>query len=94
MVPLSLFATARRHWAWLRGAIERHCQFSGRPVYTGLKKMKVLHPIPGLLTQPTGKSHTQVDACVCGGEIPPPSPTGASNLQPVLHHAGVVSAQS
>jgi hypothetical protein len=23
-----------------------------------------------------------------------PSPTGASNLQPVLHHAGVVSAQS
>ena len=93
-MPLSLFATARRHWAWLRGAIERHCQFSGRPVYTGLKKKKVLHPIPGLLTQPTGKSHTQVDACVCGGEIPPPSPTGASNLQPVLHHAGVVSAQS
>ena len=28
MVPLSLFATARRHWAWLCGAIERHCQFS------------------------------------------------------------------
>ena len=22
LVPLSLFATARRHWAWLRGAIE------------------------------------------------------------------------
>ena len=28
LVPLSLFATARRHWAWLRGAIEQHCQFS------------------------------------------------------------------
>jgi hypothetical protein len=33
--------------------------------------------------------------CVRGGEaIPPPSSTGASNQQPVLHHAGVVSAQS
>jgi len=28
LVPLSLFATARRHWTWLRGAIERLCQFS------------------------------------------------------------------
>jgi len=28
--------------------------------------------------------------CVRGGEaIPPPAPTVASNLQPVLHHAGV-----
>jgi hypothetical protein len=67
-VPLSLFATARRHWAWLRDAIERHCQFSGRPVYTGLKKNEgSCTPSLGY-TQPTGKSHTQVDACVCGGE--------------------------
>ena len=27
-MPLSLFATARRHWTWPRGAIERHRQFS------------------------------------------------------------------
>ena len=27
-MPLILFATARGHWTWLRGAIERHCQFS------------------------------------------------------------------
>ena len=32
--------------------------------------------------------------CAGGRDIPPPSPTGASNLQPVLHHAGVVSAQN
>ena len=32
--------------------------------------------------------------CAGGRVIPPPSPTGASNLQPVLHHAGVVSAQN
>jgi hypothetical protein len=32
---------------------------------------------------------------VCGGEgSPPPSPKGASNLQPVLRHASVVSAQN
>ena len=28
---------------------------------------------------------------MCGG-VPLPNPQGASNLQPVLHHAGVVSA--
>jgi hypothetical protein len=28
LVPLCLFATARRHWTWLRGVIEQHCQFS------------------------------------------------------------------
>jgi hypothetical protein len=28
MVPLSLFATARRHWTWLRSASERLCQFT------------------------------------------------------------------
>ena len=27
-MPWSLFTTARRHWTWLRGAIEQHCQFS------------------------------------------------------------------
>jgi hypothetical protein len=32
------------------------------------------------------------DACVWGGLLPPPE--GASNLQPVLHHAGKVSAQN
>ena len=32
---------------------------------------------------------------MCGGEgSPPPSPKGASNLQPVLRHASVVSAQN
>ncbi len=84
-MPLSQFATARRHWAWLCGAIERHCQFSGRPVYTGIKKNEgSCTPSLGYYTQPTresvlfigtqfsilytGKSHTQVDACVCGGE--------------------------
>jgi len=68
----------------------------GRPVYTCLKKMKGLVPNPWAITRPTGKSHTQVHACVCGGGrgIPPPSPTGARNLQPVLHHASLVSAQS
>ena len=25
-MQLSLFDTTRRHWTWLRGAIERHCQ--------------------------------------------------------------------
>ena len=29
-----------------------------------------------------------------GGDTPPPSPKGTSNLQPVLCHAGVVSAQN
>jgi hypothetical protein len=33
-----------------------------------------------------------MDACVGGAPIPPPE--GASNLQPVLHHAGIVSAQN
>jgi len=32
--------------------------------------------------------------CVRGGEAFLPSPTVTSNLQPVLQHAGVVSAQS
>ena len=40
-------------------------------------------------------THSSGYMCVRGGEaFPPPSPTGASNLQPVLHHAGVVSAQN
>jgi hypothetical protein len=29
-----------------------------------------------------------------GGVQPSPPPEGASNLQPVLHHAGIVSAQN
>jgi hypothetical protein len=29
-----------------------------------------------------------------GGPPPPPPPEGASNLEPVLHHAGAVSAQN
>ena len=55
-----------------------------------------MHPIPGLLySAPLAQSLTQVDACVCGGEaIPPPSPSGTSNLQPVLLHVGVVSSQN
>ena len=31
-----------------------------------------------------------MDAYVCGGARSFPSPEGASNLQPVLHHAGVL----
>lgn len=66
----------------------------GRPVYTGLKKMKGLAPHPWAVTQPTGQSLNWLR--VWGGRrgIPPPSPTGTSNLQPVLRHAGVVSAQN
>ena len=54
-----------------------------------------MHPIPGLLYS----AHwpvTQMDACVCGGDeasLPLPQ-AGTSNLQPVLRHAGVVSAQN
>ena len=70
MVPLSLFATARRHWTWLRGASERLCQFSREARLHRAKKMKGLAPHPGLITQPTGQSTlvTQMDAYVCGGE--------------------------
>jgi hypothetical protein len=32
--------------------------------------------------------------CVCGGGHPSPPPEGVSNPQPVLRHAGVVSAQN
>jgi hypothetical protein len=43
----------------------------GRPVCTGLKKMKGLAPHPWAITQPTVKSHNQVDACVFEGERHP-----------------------
>ena len=58
------------HWgAWLRGAIERHCQFSREArLHRAKKKEGSYTPSLGYYTQPTGKSHTQVDACVCGGE--------------------------
>ncbi len=38
-----------------------------------------------------------MDACQCvcvGGGTPPPFPKGTSNQQPVLRHAGSVSAQN
>ena len=53
-----------------------------------------MHPIPGLFTQPTGKSHTQVDACVCGGERhPSPFPHGCqqSAARPASCWRSVVS---
>ena len=67
------------HWgAWLRGAIERHCQFSREArLHRAKKKEGSYTPSLGYYTQPTGKSHTQVDACVCGGEShPSPFPDG------------------
>jgi len=61
-VLLSLFATARRHWAWLHGAIERHCQFSREACLQRAKKNEEsCTPSLDYYTQPTGKSHTQVD---------------------------------
>ena len=66
----------------------------GRPVYTGLKQMKGLAPHPWAVAQPTGQSLKWMRECVGGEGSPPPSPKGASNLQPVLRHASVVSAQN
>ena len=61
--------------------------------------MKGLAPHPWsvaqVVAQPTGQTLKRgwgVNAYE--GSNPPPSPEGASNLQPVLHHAGVVSAQN
>jgi len=74
-VPLSLFATDRRHWAWLRGAIERHCQFSREPVYTGLKKMKGLAPHPwAIYSAHWPVTHSSGRMCVRGGEASLPLP--------------------
>jgi hypothetical protein len=67
----------------------------GRPVYTGLKKMKGLAPHPWAVTQPTGQSLQWMRVGGgWGGGTPPPSPKGTSNLQPVLRHASEVSAQN
>jgi hypothetical protein len=66
----------------------------GRPVYTGLKQMKGLAPHPWAVAQPTGQSLKWMRECVGGEGSPPPSSKGASNLQPVLRHASVVSAQN
>jgi len=63
-VPLSLFATARRHWTWLRGVIERHCQFSREARLHWAKFNEgSCTPSLGYLLSPLA-SHTQVDLCV------------------------------
>jgi len=67
MVPLSLFATARRHWAWLRGAIERHCQFSREARLHRVKKMKGLAPHPWAIILSPLASHTLKRMHVCAG---------------------------
>ena len=51
MVPLSLFATARRHLTWLRSVREHMACSLGRPVCTGLKKKK------GLASRKNKKKH-------------------------------------
>ena len=60
--------------------------------------MKDLAPNPWTAAQPTGQSLKlgwgYGLGCVRVGGHPSPTPEGASNLQPVLHHAGVVSAQN
>jgi hypothetical protein len=62
---------------WLSGVIERHYQFYWEASLHWSKKMKGLAPHPWAIIQPTGKSHTQVDACVCGGgEASSPFPHG------------------
>ena len=79
-MPLSLFATARRHWAWLRGVIERHCQFSRcrrRPVYTGLKKMKGLATHPWAITVRRGGRAT-----CCPATGTPQTPKKSFKLEP------------
>jgi hypothetical protein len=58
--------------------------------------MKGLAPHPWAVTQPTGQSLKWMRECGKGEGSPPPSssPKSASNLQPVLRHASVVSAQN
>jgi len=53
--------------------------------------MKGLASHPWAVTQPTGQSLKWMREWGGGEGSPPPSPTGASNLQPVLRHASVVS---
>jgi len=50
-----------------------------------------LFPIPGLYSAHWQVTHSS--GCMCVRD-PSPFPTVASNLQPVLQHAGVVSAQN
>ena len=84
MVPLSLFATARRHWTWLRGAIERLCQFS-REASLHKSKKNEGSCTPSWAVYSAHWPVTQMDACVWGGRThPPPSPKGASDLQPCV----------
>jgi len=96
MVLLSLFVTARRHWTWLRGASERLCPFSREArLHRAKTNEGSCTPSLGYLLSPLA-SHTLkwMHVCAGGRGIPPPSPRRDSNLQPVLHYAGVVSAQS
>jgi hypothetical protein len=78
-----------RHAGWCRGAcsqppgdtgpdcVAQSSDFASsleRPVCNGLKKMKGLAPHPWAITQSTGQSHNQVDACVLGWERHSPFP--------------------
>ena len=83
MVPLSLFATARRHWTWLRSASERPSHFVsdlasslGSPVCTGPNKMKGLapHPWTGSAHWPVTQARVGVRMRVRGEASPPPLP--------------------
>ena len=84
MVPLSLFATDRRHYTWLRRMSEQLCQFSREAVYTGLKKMEGLAPHPWTVMQPTGQSFKWMRECVGGGRIPSPFPLHTMHSRPSL----------
>jgi len=78
LVPLILFATARRHWSWLCDAIERHCQFSREACLHRAKKNE------GSCTPSLGyyySAHWQVthsSGCMCarGGRGILPLPHG------------------
>jgi hypothetical protein len=66
MVPLSLFATARRHWTWLRSMSSTLPVLSWRPVYTGLKS-----------DWPTGQSLKWMRECEGGRGSPTPAVSGS-----------------
>ena len=85
MVPLSLFATVRRHWTWLRGASVRLCQFSREArLHRAKKNEGSCTPSWAVFTQTTGQSLKWMRVCAGGIGIPPPSRAFTSNLQPVL----------
>jgi hypothetical protein len=77
---------------WLHSASEKLRKFSRE---AQLKKRGGLAPHPWAVAQPTGQSLKLgwEYGCVRGGGTPPPPPEGASNLQPVLHHADAVPAR-